>query len=217
MSNPSGQQADFFGTKVSIPGINVNQAGDNQLILKDDYNSRIYYNANGVPTVLLGRRSSTTPAQYGFYVSKNGVDVTQASDSQLVFNSGQDVFKVVSSGVASGSTSDSAQSLAVTINHNLNYVPSVIAYVQPPTGNFSPFTIAPTFGGGWVQLPFTTYIVNVAIQNSASTGIYPLMSYYVESNSSSIIIRGYQYITGMVSSSFVANFKYFILQETASQ
>ena len=46
-SNPVGSQANFFGVKVSKPGVNVNNASDNDLLYKNDYNTTTYYTAAG--------------------------------------------------------------------------------------------------------------------------------------------------------------------------
>lgn len=133
-SNISGNQSDFFGQKVSIPGINVNSAGDNQLILKDNYSTRLYYNAQGVATVLLGKRTSTTPSQQGLFVSKSGIDVTQANDSQLIFNSSQDIFKIVAKGSinipAFTTGTGGINYSAISVPHNQLFTPIVNVFAR---------------------------------------------------------------------------------------
>jgi len=47
MSIPQGNQNQFFGQKVSKPGINVNNASDNQLIYKNDYSTQTFYTSTG--------------------------------------------------------------------------------------------------------------------------------------------------------------------------
>src|SRR5271155_3350063 len=98
-NTPPGSQSQFWGQKVSIPGINVNNAADNQLIYKNDFSTTIYYNTQGVPTVLLGLRQANAAnglliSEQGLFVSSPGIDVTQATDSQLVFNTAQDIIKI---------------------------------------------------------------------------------------------------------------------------
>lgn len=71
-NQPAGNQNQFFGMKVSRLGINVNNAGDNQLILKDDFSTRTYYDGNGVPRILIGLLPDGT---YGIVVSQPDIDV----------------------------------------------------------------------------------------------------------------------------------------------
>lgn len=197
-NTPQGNQAAFFGTKVSIPGIDVNSAGDNQLILKDDYSSRIYYNDNGVPTVLLGLRPNTTPSQRGLYVSQDGVDVTTASDSQLIFNTNQNIYKIVDTGTtAIPSYSFSTGKIAwqtITTPHNLNFIPIANVYAQVTYNTW------PNGAGGgatqisaYVPLPYdgivppgensgnvgNSYYIDYAID---ATNLY--ITYYYTTNSS---------------------------------
>ena len=73
-SNVSGSQSEFFGTKVSRLGLfNVNNAGDNELILKDTYSTRTYYDGSGIPRILIGLLPDGT---YGLVVSLPDIDVT---------------------------------------------------------------------------------------------------------------------------------------------
>lgn len=136
MNPQTPNQAPFFGRKISKTGINITQATDNQLILKEDYDqgTTIYYDDFGVATVLIGKRPLT--GIRGFYVAKPGIDVRTATDDQLIFNSQQDTFKVV----LSGNTTISQYILApsnveidtITIPHGLPFIPILDAYVQVP-------------------------------------------------------------------------------------
>lgn len=68
------QQQPFFGQKVSKQGVNVTQATDNELVLKDDYSTRTYYDGTGTPRILLGLLPD---GNYGLVISKPGFDVTK--------------------------------------------------------------------------------------------------------------------------------------------
>lgn len=71
---PNDQQNQFFGEKVSKPGIPVNQASDKQLVYKNNYSTTTYYdNANS--RILIGLLPDGT---YGIAISKPGIDVTSA-------------------------------------------------------------------------------------------------------------------------------------------
>jgi|ERR1700761_670093 len=225
-TTPPGNTPGFFGQKVSIPGIDVNSAGDNQLILKDDYSSRIYYNSNGVPTVLLGLRTAVTPNQQGLYVSQDGVDVTQATDSQLIFNSNQDIFKIVESGnLTLPSYSLAAGQLRadlITIPHNLNYAPVLNAYalvnyyvIQGATFVGAPATISTI--SAYVALPYLlgsgdtlkdTNISNYVISASVdATNVY--FNYLYITTSAGSGGTGYNFPTVPI--------KYYLLQESAAK
>lgn len=70
----SAQQQPFFGIKVSKEGVNVTQATNNELILKDDYSTRTYYDGTGIARILLGLLPD---GNYGLVISKPGFDVTK--------------------------------------------------------------------------------------------------------------------------------------------
>lgn len=121
-------QAPFFGRKISKQGVNVTQATENQLILKEDYDAgdTIYYDDSGIPNVLIGKRPLT--GVRGFYVASPGIDVTIATDAQLIFNSSQDIFKIVTSGIATIPAVASTGRSSITVTHNLGFVPSIVGY-----------------------------------------------------------------------------------------
>lgn len=74
MNPQTPNQTPFFGQKVSKQGVNVTQATDNQLVLKDDYSTRTYYDGTGIPRIILGLLPD---GNYGLVISKPGFDVTQ--------------------------------------------------------------------------------------------------------------------------------------------
>ncbi len=65
-------------------------------------------------------------------VAKDGYNADTATDAQLIFNSSQNVFKIVVSATATrlvpSLTAGATDTL--TIPHNLGYIPSVMAYVN---------------------------------------------------------------------------------------
>lgn len=78
--------------------------------------------------------------QWGMFVSQPGIDVTTATAAQLIFNSQQDVFKVVQSGILVPSsdftTSDpgtgkwgSDSTTLVQVAHNLDFTPSLQSFI----------------------------------------------------------------------------------------
>jgi hypothetical protein len=219
-TNPSGQQSDFFGTKVSIPGINVSSAGDNQLILKDDYSSRIYYDANGNPSVLLGLRrknanNGLSANQQGLYVSQTAIDVTQATDSQLVFNSSQDIFKIIKKipfTIPSFSIDGGAghNFSLVTQAHGQLFIPLTNVYV---VGNMINGLTSSLITSSYIPLPFTAstsinnYVFPAANSNSYILDILfgvDATNIYIQASCSTVVATTINAIPGTC----------FVLQET---
>jgi hypothetical protein len=71
--------------------------------------------------------------KFGFKVAEDGVDVFDATNDQLIFNSEQNVFKVAESGTISLSSQSIGAGASVdqkfTIPHNLGRVPAFNAFV----------------------------------------------------------------------------------------
>ncbi len=142
---PTGNPA-FFGQKVSKPGVPVSTATDKQLVLKDDYTTRTYYDNNN-SRILLGQLPDGT---YGMWVSKPTFDATTATASQLIFNSNQDVFKVVASGILTVNVSG-AGDFQSSKAHGLGVIPAFIGYINS----------VPIAGSNiWLQLPYSQHQYN---------------------------------------------------------
>jgi hypothetical protein len=129
----------FFGTKISKAGIPVQQATDRQLIYKDNFTTKVYYdNANS--RIVEGKLPD---GNYGLWVSKPGFnadDKDAAIQDNLIFNSNNDIFRIVLSGTASinipaypWSTNPIEQD-SISIPHNLGYTPVPLVYVSDPAG-----------------------------------------------------------------------------------
>lgn len=99
---------------------------------------KLFYDSTGTPSVFIGIDGS---GQSVVKVSKQGIDVTTANNTQLAFNSSQDTLKVVSTGVTTISPSFSAHGASTTgtdqatvhvdlTSLNLTSPPSILAYVQ---------------------------------------------------------------------------------------
>jgi len=86
-------------------------------------------------------------------VAKDGYDALTATDDQLIFNSTQNILKIVQTGTATINVPSSANDFAdnVTITHNLGFIPKYTAYVKPPGG----YVGSPTNA----QLPFFQYVL----------------------------------------------------------
>jgi hypothetical protein len=151
--------------------------------------TQIFKDDTGTRRVLLGKGAD---GFYGLKVSKEGKDVYGAVNADLYFNSSQNVFKIVQSGTASvtpaGNTITSA-----TIAHSLGYVPIPLVFL---TGGSQIYSL-PTYigssrsGGAMVFDSWIDYSVD-------STNLY------ITVNNASVGVRPVQ------------QFKYYLLQETAS-
>lgn len=177
---PTGNPA-FFGLKISKPGVPVASATDKQLVLKDDYTTRTYYDNNN-SRILLGQLPDSS---YGMWVSKVGQDVTTATlNSQLIFNSNQDVLRVVQTGAINVNVSG-AGDFQGQVAHGLGVIPAFIGYIDS----------VPIAGSNvWLQLPFVQhqystgaiaigFVADIAVDNTnvyiniSSIALYALGTY----------------------------------------
>lgn len=125
--------AGFFGVKVSKAGLPVQDATDKQLIYKDDYSTKTYYD-NFNSRMLEGLLPDGT---YGIWVSAPNVDVASADPNipgQLVFDSNRDILKIVQSGVYNYTIPIGAAGIADSysvdiVNHNQPTAPLVMGTI----------------------------------------------------------------------------------------
>jgi len=108
-------QKPFFGIKVSKPGVPVQKATDKQLVVKDNFTSRVWYD-NDNPRIIEGQLPS---GEYGLRVSKTGFDVTVANVNQLAFASDLGAF------VVGYSTTD-----FVVVSPSVGSDPGVVTYTH---------------------------------------------------------------------------------------
>lgn len=230
-NTPQGNKKAFFGEKRSQLGINVNSAGDNQLLYKNDYDASLetYYGTNGavmqegrLPTGGYGLRfpdaNGVGIAQFGQFpdgstalkVAKPGVEVATAPNSQLIFNSNQDILKVIQSGVIQLTLPNSgfvvnagAYTTNVTFPTQTN-TPAVIAYFNMAGNNL---TIGgfPLVTGNPQALPYTA-----AISTSTIIGVF------FDITVSTLTFYFNQLVQEAYAILPVVTFNYFILQESIS-
>lgn len=89
---PTSNSNQFFGIKISQTGTPVNQAADSQLIYKSNFSTNLFNGPGGIWKIMEGTRQPTlgnglTIPQQGFWVAQDGIDVQQATDAQMIFNS----------------------------------------------------------------------------------------------------------------------------------
>lgn len=154
---------------------------------------------------VLAKQDGVNKAVYGFFgeankfglrVADDGVDVLTATADQLIFNSDQNIFKVVLSGTTS-LVYDGNVGTFSTIAHGQSNIPIVLAYVQfPDNANFNPMA------GQYVPMP--VYINR--------TGL-PAVQCVQSVDATNIYLRVHD-IYAPPNQTY--NFRYYVLQETAN-
>lgn len=85
----------------------------------------VFKDDTGTRRVLLGKGAN---GFYGLKVSKPGFDVYTAADDDLVFNSDNNIFKIVRKDTATVSKPANTARTVETVPHGLGYAPLVIAF-----------------------------------------------------------------------------------------
>ncbi len=177
----------------------------NGRIIKDDLNDRLYVtDVNNIPVALLGKDDFGSIV---VKVAKSGQNVLNAPDNELIFNSQQDTFKIVSSLSASFSVTSSGTGPGygtATINHNLGYVPLSFSYVS----------ITQDWNGSSGLFP-VPYLRPNAVSGVGGGAEFMIVSYVtVGSVSSSNIVFDIGEIAG--GSTIAGTIYTYFLQETAT-
>lgn len=95
-------------------------------LFADSGNNYFGVSKNNVQQVLMGLQPTFGE---GFYVTKDGVDVsTTENASDFIFNSNQNVFKIVQSKLINAGFSSATVS-TVSFDHNLDFAPIIQAYL----------------------------------------------------------------------------------------
>lgn len=156
------------------------------------------------PRIIMGQLPDKS---YGMWVSKPGVDVTAATSDQLIFNSSQNVFKIIQSGTVkmlTYTTTAPASGFAqygssVQIKYNLSFVPIILAYATY-SGTTTGIPL-PQVGNGLFATATTWYTVGVTSVTKTVAQI-----------DDSTVITGPGPFTGFGGG---ATIKYYLLQESA--
>jgi hypothetical protein len=182
--------------------LNTNTLITNQLI--NDVNSKertqIFKDDSGTRRVLSGKGND---GFYGVKVSPDGVDVFTAPDDQLIFNSNNNVFKIVSSDsfTVEGTSMGSGTTVTTTVAHNLGYTPAVNIYVNAAA------VAALQGGSGLTGLPLTY----VAVPNT------PMFTIQYRIDNDNLYIDFINHLGGTTNlTGYTWTFKYYLLQETAN-
>lgn len=89
--------------------------------------TQVFKDDTGTRRVLLGKGAD---GFYGLKVSEEGTDVYSAGDSELIFNSNNNVFKIVDEGTVILPDVSAGSSQMVSYTHNLGFIPAVVSFVD---------------------------------------------------------------------------------------
>ena len=106
---------------------NLNQINDLARTVAARERTQIFKDDAGTRRVLLGKGLNDF---YGLKVSPAGTDVYDAADDDLIFNSNQNVFKIVLKDTITLTKDASDSYNAVAYDHNLGYSPACIAFID---------------------------------------------------------------------------------------
>lgn len=193
----------LIGGDTSNTSAIVNQVNQNIAQLKVQDVTNIFKDDTGTRRVLLGKGKDDF---YGLKVSQAGTDVYDGTDEDMVFNSDNNIFKIVASGSVVQTLSNSSNAVSsgtqtVTVAHDLGYKPVHFAYIEGPS----------TFESGRLfQLPY-----------SSSTDIggdnYYFCRIYSNVDDDNLYVRfQHNYNTDYSPEAPTFTIKYYILQETAN-
>lgn len=171
---------------------------------------QIFKDDTGTRRVLLGKGAS---GFYGLKVSEEGVDVYTATDDQLIFNSSQNLFKIVrsSTGSVTVGSGDSYTTVTTTIPHGLNFTPIVLGFVDSNSTILSHSGRTPT--------PYTMYesVTTSPIGLIDNTLYVVIGQFTITADATNIYLNvGTHKVTFYTQLQGVWNFTYYVLQETAA-
>lgn len=169
----------------------VNDINQNINELKTREVTEIFKDDSGTRRVLLGKG----PLGHGLFVAPEGVDVYDADASELVFNSNQNVFKIVSTGTTEldATSATAGNTITEEITHGLSHVPIVMAFVVIN----DVYVPLPTPGG-----------------KSVSGGVVQFNTWHsAETDATKLYIEFYP---GSTSNFGTYTYRWYLLQETAN-
>lgn len=204
-SNPYGLPLTNPDNVLSGQNRGTQSIGGSANIQSDPTNQRIVVNDNTNNRVAFGR-IGTGVNDWGLKVSKPGYDVGNATNDQLIFNSSQNVFKIVQTGsvtipsctVTTAATSYGSNAAAASITHNLGYVPILLAFINDGGS------------GNYILLPDQLFA-----QGASQFALAWYRGFSTTTTASfEIDMLAYNYVAGYTVSS--QSVKYYLLQESAS-
>lgn len=170
-------------------GQQVTDSINGKLTFEQDKNRIVGRDENNLIRLLILANGT----DFAMKVAKDGYDATTATNDQLVFNSEQNVFKIVSKGTATIGAVGASAIGSTTITHGLGYIPAVLAYQTDGTNYFT--------------VPFTSFVSGGANDGKMSLNVY------VIANSTQVTFYA---VTSSFGSTSGLTFSYYLMQESAN-
>jgi hypothetical protein len=172
----------------------ANEMNKNILELKNNEVVQYFKDDTGTRRVMMGKGPD---GFYGLKVSQEGNDVYTATNDQLVFNSDNNVFKIVLSGIAVVNYAASAGQAETTVAHNLGFVPAGMVYLIPDNAAY--------------------YQPTPLVVTDISTGaVLQEFDWYVDDTNLTLRFTKNNVAGSGYASASTASYKYFLFQETAN-
>lgn len=173
------------GTQTITGSLLVNDPTSNNTVINIsgvDQNILVSNPTDKIPQIVLAKQSD---GRYGMKVAPPGINVLEASDSQLIFNSNQNVFKIVEklSNDFGFISSAGASTQDVRITHNLGYIPAYLAfatntvinpYISTPSTLSIPMSVYSVLSGvaGFVSAAYIEATSATANEVNFQVGVY---------------------------------------------
>lgn len=176
-------------------GQNLNEINGIMRTIQNEQRVKIFKDDVGMRRVLLGKGKD---GFYGMKVSPDGTDVTTAADDELIFNSNQNVFKVLRTGVVTATKPADEHVWFTDVELDLDNNPALLAFIELDYGN------------GIVYEPLPNIRINI------STGVVTLqVKAYVKNTQLRVEIDATQ-TESFYAQSLSYDIRYFLLQESAA-
>lgn len=187
----------------------ISAINENFRQIESENRTKIIKDENGVNRILIGR---TQDGRYVMRVSKEGVDVLEAGENDLIFNSDNNLFKIIDSGettitipLCAHGSSVTASDLVV-FDEPLDNIPLVLAFAFEDSP-MSSQTNVHTFGQNIVQAKsVNTTAVTVGYAYSEQMQVSDADIYFQIDKANS---------TGVAEPQSDLKIKYYLLSETA--
>jgi hypothetical protein len=172
-------------------GGEVTDALGGKLTFEQSKNRIVGRDADNLPRLLI----LADGVQFVMKVSQDGFSVLTASDDDLIFNSDNNLFKVVATGTISGTLPASTGFISIQSAHGLGYAPAIMAFI-------------PVGGGINIPTPF--------LQFNSGTGTN-IEQTRVEVDSTNVYLKMYapNVAGGLYGTGFSRQAKYYLFVETA--
>lgn len=176
----------------------VKQLNEWGRLISNEDRTKIIKDDAGVQRFLQGFNQGGFNNNVGLKISQEGKDVLTAADSELVFNSDNNLFKIVQTGSATmnadATVSGAGSTIVTTIPHNLGFVPAALIYTLTSAGDYVPLPAVSSYTTSGGNVLFNQFITS----SIDDTNLY------------------IKFFPGGATDYGEYEFKYYLIQETAA-